>query len=126
MRQLGLGQSLHFFAQPEVDSVIRTTLNSDQDREIAIRDILNWSLDETCQDIAGNAMRWSQQGLDYHVRREAFDALTNAFNPADVDKVRSAWVQPEVKSLEELYGPKDASQQVNEPRGNHPSIIGRL
>jgi hypothetical protein len=56
MRKLGHGQSIMFFAPPEVDRSIRLVSNKRVAEDIHVSDILVWAMTETCSDIQ---QRWS-------------------------------------------------------------------
>jgi hypothetical protein len=69
MRLLGHGQSIKFFAPPEVDQVIRQAFSmSDSDR-ISVSDILHWAMLESCSEIQHFLPHWREQGIQYANRR---------------------------------------------------------
>ena len=104
MRQLGKGQSVMFFAPGEVDRRIRGLIPGGQESENGIRviDILRWAMHETCEDIDRHLPHWAQQGVDHHRRFSAYEEYRST---GDLTVLESAWLQPESRTLEEMYDP---------------------
>src|SRR6266404_3807159 len=104
MRQLGKGQSVIFFAPGEVDRHIRALMPTGQKSSdgVQVVDILRWALHETCLDIAHYLPHWAQQGVDHHRR---FSAYRKYNWRGKINVLRKFWLQPESKSLEEMYEP---------------------
>ncbi|KAG7450735.1 uncharacterized protein BT62DRAFT_884237 [Guyanagaster necrorhizus] len=104
MRQLGQGQSVMFFAPREIDQKIRKAAQKSDSAKIKAVDILRWSMLETCDEITRRVPQWAQQGYDYQRRKEAWEAcISSDISPA----VLNPWLQPEGRSLQELYGLSD-------------------
>ena len=104
MRQLGKGHSVMFFAPGEVDRRIRGLIPNGlaaEDR-ISVVDVLRWAMHETCEDIHHHLPFWAQQGLDHHKRFVAYQTHTTTKN---VKVLRTAWLQRESRTLEEMYLP---------------------
>ena len=104
MRQLGKGHSVMFFAPGEVDRRIRSRIpNGASSDRVRVLDVLRWAMQETCEDIRHHLPYWAQQGLDHHKRFTAYEKRrsTNA-----VEILRNAWLQPESRTLEEMYWEK--------------------
>jgi hypothetical protein len=104
MRQLGKGQSVMFFAPGEVDRRIRSLIPSDRGncRRIEVLDIIRWAMHETCEDIRHHLPHWAQQGVDHHHRFSAYKLYGST---CDLDSLRASWLQPECKTLEQMYDP---------------------
>jgi hypothetical protein len=102
MRQLGKGHSVMFFAQGEVDRCIRSHIPSGEASNVRVRvlDVLRWAMQETCEDIRHYLPYWAQQGLDHHKR---FTAYKEHKGTGDSKLLRDAWLQPESRTLEEMY-----------------------
>jgi len=102
MRQLGNGHSVMFFAPAEVDHHIRSLIPSGMAPGGCIRvlDILRWAIHETCEDIGHCLPYWAQQGLDHCKRSAAYEEYRSTGNS---EVLRSAWLQPESQTLEEMY-----------------------
>ncbi|KAH8997170.1 hypothetical protein EDB86DRAFT_3076760 [Lactarius hatsudake] len=100
----GKGQSVMFFAPGEVDRRIRGLIPRGQESEDGIRviDILRWAMHETCADIAHHLPHWAQQGVDHHRR---FSAYKQYRSTGDLTVLEGAWLQPESRTLEEMYDP---------------------
>ncbi len=109
MRQLGKGQSVMFFAPGEVDRRIRdfTPEHQASAKGIRVIDILRWVMHETCEDIAHHLPHWAQQGVDHHRRFSASKQYRLTKDPRDLEK---AWLQPESRTLEQMYDPVLSSQ----------------
>jgi hypothetical protein len=102
MRQLGKGHSVMFFAPGEVDRSIRNHIPGGvaSDGRIRVLDVLRWAMHETCDDIRHHLPYWAQQGLDHHKR---FTAYNEHRSTRDLNVLRDAWLQPESRTLEEMY-----------------------
>src|ERR1700729_3598164 len=106
MRQLGNGQSVMFFAPPEVDVGIRKEAGKTSQDMITVEDIIQWCMVETCNDIEHHAPAWAEQGADYMTRRRALDTLPQEVSETDnFDTLRNAWLQREARPLEVMYMP---------------------
>jgi len=105
MRQLGHGQSVMFFAPPEIDTAIRKTCVLSQNDLIRVEDILQWSMRETLADIEHHLPYWAVQGADYKARREAMDILPANPSQEDTRKLEKSWLQREAQCLSEMYDP---------------------
>jgi len=101
MRKLGHGQSVMFFAPPEVDRSIRDVNKKGETDDIHVSDILVWAMTETCSEIQQRASQWLQHGVDYKARHSSWSSfLSGRISPA---KLSDSWLQREAKHLEELY-----------------------
>ena len=110
MRKLGHSHSIMFFAPLEVDRNIRSVANKGPLDVIDTMDILQWAIRETCKDIQQRAPHWAQQGMNHQARYDAWSRFcADELTP---EQLSTEWLQPEVKSLEELYAPHDASKST--------------
>jgi len=101
MRGLGHGQSVMFFAPLEVDRRIQEAkLNSPG--KVKVVDILRWAMLQTCADIQHHATHWAQQGVDHKARQSAW--LDVSSEKASIQRLRSSWLRPEARTLEQMYG----------------------
>ena len=102
MRQLGKGHFVMFFAPGEVDRHIRRLIPGGAASGDLVRvvDVLRWAMHETCEDIHHHLPFWAQQGLDHHNR---FVAYKDHSATRNLDVLRSAWLQRESRTLEEMY-----------------------
>jgi hypothetical protein len=102
MRQLGKGHSVMFFAPGEVDRRIRSRIPGGvaSDGCVRVLDVLRWAMQETCEDIRHHLPYWAQQGLDH---RKRFTAHKEHRSTGDLQGLRNAWLQPESRTLEEMY-----------------------
>ncbi|KAF8546980.1 hypothetical protein OG21DRAFT_1607573 [Imleria badia] len=105
MRKLGHGHSVMFFAPPEVDRSIRSVAAKDG-QEITTTDILHWTIHETWTNIVRWAPYWTQQGMNHKSRRDAWSRFCN--NEITTEQMANSWLQPELKSLADLYTPRRA------------------
>ena len=105
MRQLGKGHSVMFFAPGEVDRLIRSRIPNRVafSGRLRVLDVLRWAMQETCEDILHHLPYWAQQGLDHYKR---FADYKKHRSTDDVNVLRSAWLQPESRTLEEMYWAK--------------------
>jgi hypothetical protein len=124
MRQLGKGHSVMFFAPGEVDNRIRGLIPSGMapGNRIQVLDILRWAMHETCEDIRHHLPYWAQQGLDHHRR---FASYKEHRSTGALEALRNAWLQPEARSLEDMYLPGTGTRMTPEIN-SVPSLCERI
>src|SRR6266404_354217 len=123
MRQLGKGHSVMFFAPGEVDRRIQHLIprGKESKKGVGVIDILRWAMHETCQDIAHHLPHWAQQGIDHHRR---FSAYKKYDSTGKLDVLKESWLQPESKTLEEMYEPVSGGKRARlGPRINDISSL---
>jgi hypothetical protein len=125
MRLLGQGQSVMFFAPPECDGQIRgvrraTIAATDA---IQIADIVRWVLLETCEDIQHYIPHWAEQGVS-HARRS--NALLEYRRSDEVGPLKQAWLVPEARTLEHMYGQKYDASELFKAAFDVPALRDRL
>ncbi|KAF8063995.1 hypothetical protein FPV67DRAFT_1608613 [Lyophyllum atratum] len=128
MRLLGVGQSVMFFAPPEVDRVIRERGHIPPAEKVEVVDILRWVMQETCRYIQHHLSHWAQQGVEYKRRKDAWD-LYESQDSTQVsrERLRSSWEEPDARSLEELYAPPPHHQSsAVHPAFQIPDLKQRL
>ncbi|KAG9308685.1 hypothetical protein JVU11DRAFT_11642 [Chiua virens] len=104
MRRLGHGHSVMFFAPLEVDLSIRfVTQKEDAKIPITAADILRWAIHETLTDIQERAPYWAQQGMSHQRRYDAWSRYCKG--ELVPDQLADAWLEPDAKSLTDLYAP---------------------
>ena len=104
MRKLGHGHSVMFFAPPEVDRNVRAVAaKRDPDTLLTTVDILCWAIHETWTDIQQRAPYWARQGINHKTRHDAWTRFCN--DDITPEQLAQAWMQPEHKSLADLYAP---------------------
>ena len=101
MRQLGKTHSVSFFASAEVASKIRERMVGSADR-IETKDVLLWTLHETCEQIKENGTLWASQGLNFANRAETWDQYYRG--DLDLSGLQTRIREREAQTLEELYG----------------------
>ena len=116
MRKLGHGHSVMFFAPPAVDQKIREAVaKTGSSARVTTVDILCWTIHETWAEIQQRAPYWAQQGMNYRSRHAAWSDFANGRSTKE--KLADAWLQPERKSLSNLYEPcasKNASGTLSD------------
>src|ERR1700731_2493084 len=112
MRKLGHGQSVMFFAPPDIDRVIRQACPTNE-QNIHTLDILRWVMLETCADLRRNVPHWAQQGFDYKIRNDAW--IRYFKRNISAQQLAPRWLQPEAKALEEMYGLETADSDHPQP-----------
>jgi hypothetical protein len=108
MRKLGNGHSVMFFAPTDVDRSIRSATQKADTDDVDMADILHWAMLETCRDIQMRAFHWVQQGSDFNARHSAWIQFAHA-PTTSVSILKTAWLQPEERSLEDMYTPHSPS-----------------
>ena len=110
MRKLGHGHSVMFFAPLEVDRRIRYVVGKRPSSDISAMNILQWAIRETCEDIQQRAPHWAQQGMDHTSRYAVWTSFCR--DELSSEELSDKWLQPEAKSLEDLYGPRNPSKSA--------------
>ncbi|THU87150.1 hypothetical protein K435DRAFT_867564 [Dendrothele bispora CBS 962.96] len=100
MRKLGHGQSVMFFALFDIDQKIRGFSGLDADAPVSSEHVVTWALEETVADIQHYTPHWLKQGIDYIERKKAWDAFESSGSAKHLTK----WLQPEARTLEDMYG----------------------
>ena len=108
MRKLGHAHSIMFFAPLEIDRHIRSVAAKGPQDAIDTMDILHWAMHETCDEIQQRAHHWVQQGTDHASRYAAWSGFCE--DQLTSKDLSDRWLQPEAKSLGDLYGPHNTSQ----------------
>ncbi|KIJ16246.1 hypothetical protein PAXINDRAFT_76138, partial [Paxillus involutus ATCC 200175] len=108
--KLGHGHSAIFFAPLEVDRNIDSVAYKDTSDRICFTDILRWVSRETCNDMIQQAFHWAQQAMDHASRYSAWSRFCN--NNLTPEQVSTAWLQPEAKSLVDLYSPRQSGSST--------------
>jgi hypothetical protein len=121
LRQLGKGQCVKFFAPPECDVQIRAV--SHYPNHIQAQDILRWVMLESCAQIRHYVPHWVQQGLE-HARHDEGERQYEV--DGDDAQLRDAWLTPEGRPLEEMYGQRDSSEGLLREALAHPDLAKRL
>ena len=105
MRQLGYGQSVRFFAPPEVHNKLLERTGKKDGDDIKTNDIIEWVIHETCSQTQRSIPLWANQGIGHQARQRAWDRYFVFVN--DDSNLSAAWQQPESQTLEEMYGVSD-------------------
>ena len=113
MRKLGQGHSIMLFASLEVDWRIRSVAGKDKDLLDVINtiDILHWAIRETWDHTQRWAPHWVQQGMDHTSRYAAWSSFCR--DQLTSKELSDEWLQPEAKSLEDLYAPRNRSNTAS-------------
>ncbi|KAF8475089.1 hypothetical protein BDZ91DRAFT_675137 [Kalaharituber pfeilii] len=107
MRNLGQGQSVRFFAPPEVHSkLLQHSGKNNFGANIETIDIISWVMYETCTQTQHNTALWANQGIGHQIRENVW--AKHRAGELNNEQLALAWKEPESKSLEELYGPSRA------------------
>ena len=112
MRKLGNGHSVVFFAPPEVDRRICSLADKDS-QSITTADVLHWAIRETWSDIQRWTPQWAQQGMTHKSQHETLSRCLR--DELTADQLATSWLQPEIKSLVDLYAPR-----------HHPNITSSV
>ena len=112
LRQLGQGQTLMFFAPPEVHHDIAKISSTKQTARLDGLNVIAWCLEESYQHIQDSQPLRVLQGLNFHRRRDAMTKLIQSL-PSIKDSMglevrenhRRSLVEHESQSLRDLYAP---------------------
>ena len=114
MRRLGNGQFVRFFSPVDIDKKIKAACKRFGDRRsdsLGAVDVLRWVISETCSDLANSIPHWVAQGIDYQNRGRAWDGFISSEGDR-LDELKEYWLQPEGKTLQEMYGLSATSSTV--------------
>ena len=113
MRKLGHGHSVMFFAPPAVDRSIRAAVSKTNPQTLMTTvDIICWAIHETWADIQQRAPYWAQQGMNHRLRHDAWSHCLNG--EFTREQLSDAWLQPDLKSLSDLYTPCSAENTTDD------------
>ncbi|KAL5609418.1 hypothetical protein FOVSG1_004099 [Fusarium oxysporum f. sp. vasinfectum] len=125
LRQLGTTQVVSFFVPPEVHQSISDLQNKTIHEPIDSADVVEWLLDNTCDQIEQLQPLYYSQGMDYCRRMQA--ALDHPDFLTDKPQ-RKAYVQAikqdEQQSLQNLYEPKIKNRAVGMQTSNNVVLKG--
>ena len=76
---------------------------TDQNTQVTTVDILCWVIHETWTDIQQRAPYWAQQGMSHKSRHDHWSRFCNS--DLTLKQLSDAWLQPDLKSLVDLYAP---------------------
>ena len=108
MRKLGNGQSVMFFAPPEVNHRILAAVGKNTENRVNTVDVVRWAIAETCTSTRGAVPLWASQGFCYQNTQEAWLSYSNG---GRIDQ--SAFALPEAQTLEEMYGFEEVADPLN-------------
>jgi hypothetical protein len=124
MRKLGHGHSVMFFAPLEVDQSIRAVATKKEPKtRVTTVDVLCWAIHETWTDIQRRAPHWAQQGMTHKSKYDAWSHFCN--NELAPEQLSDAWLQPEFKSLADIYAPNDTKNALSTLSALDPGIRQR-
>ncbi|KAF4425149.1 hypothetical protein FACUT_10088 [Fusarium acutatum] len=125
LRHLGTTQIVSFFVPPEVHQSISDLQNKTIHEPIDSADVIEWLLDNTCDQIEQLQPLYYSQGMDYCRRMQA--ALDHPDFLTDKPQ-RKAYVQAikqgEQQSLQNLYEPKLKNRAVGMQTSNNAVLKG--
>lgn len=126
MRKLGVGQSVMFCAPLEVDRRIREAGSLGPSADIKVLDVLRWSMSESCSEILHNVPHWAAQGMNYEKRTVSELSDSSTRRSTLKQTLRAAWLQPEARTLEQLYGLSERSAGLRHPAYDVPALRERF
>ncbi|KAF8429094.1 hypothetical protein EV426DRAFT_672940, partial [Tirmania nivea] len=96
MRKLGSGHSVTFCGPPEIDRVLHKFAANDGRGKVEVRDVIHWSMQQTCYNTRKLVPIWAKQGMSYRQRFQAAKEIVSRFP--------EALLEQEAKTLEQHYG----------------------
>ncbi|OTB13832.1 hypothetical protein K445DRAFT_368338 [Daldinia sp. EC12] len=105
LRQLGITQSVIFFAPPEVNQSIRDLCGKKEDQRVDSYDVIRWLINNTCDGIEQLQPLFYSQGTDFCNRMQAAEDFPD-FLVNDEDRMAfiDAIKHKERQTLQQLYG----------------------
>lgn len=127
LRLLGKTQAVTFFSPPEVHQSIldlRSASEADSTTEPRSLDVVRWLLDQTCNSLEQLEPLYYKQNIDYMQHTQArLDHPDFLKTPVSRDAYLSVVRSDEMRSLEQLYGPKhQAGGAKIKVSSFHPSL----
>src|SRR5437016_2550409 len=114
MRNLGYGQSVCFFAPPEVHRKIlyhcMKTDHAYESKQVETIDVLCWVMYESVIQTQQNFTLWASQGIDYQTRRSI--ALSSVWKTyINYQQFTTAWKKADSKTHTQMYstGSRDSN-----------------
>ncbi|KAM0217473.1 hypothetical protein ACHAQD_007453 [Fusarium lateritium] len=125
LRQLGTTQAISFFIPPEVHQSIADLQNKTMHEFIDSSDVIQWLLDNTCDQIEQLQPLYYSQGIDYCRRMQAALDYPNFLTDRSQRKSYvQAIKQDEQQSLQNLYEPKTKSRASGMQTSNNEVLKG--
>ena len=109
MRKLGSEHSVAFFASDEIRRKIASCVNKSNEEALDSSDVLLWALRQTCAHIIKDGALWASQGENFERRSSAWKKFQDG--TFSLSEVKDALLEPEARSLEELYSVQDEFHQ---------------
>ena len=109
MRKLGSEHSVAFFASDEIRRKIASCVNKSNEEALDSSDVLLWALRQTCAHIIKDGALWASQGENFERRSSAWKNFQDG--TSSLSEVKDALLEPEARSLEELYSVEDEFHQ---------------
>jgi Protein of unknown function (DUF3638)/Protein of unknown function (DUF3645) len=124
LRQLGISQSIVFFAPPEVHQSILDVRRKRPGDYIDSHDVICWLLEQTCSGIEQLQPLYFSQGSDFCRRTQAASNNPDFLVAADQRKgYLEALLQIEKQTLVQLYEPRKQPRPVASSGALAPEII---
>ncbi|KAF9772556.1 hypothetical protein IL306_009726, partial [Fusarium sp. DS 682] len=125
LRQLGTTQVVSFFIPPEVHQSIADLQNKTIHEQIDSADVIQWLLDNTCDQIEQLQPLYYSQGMDYCRRMQAaLDHPEFLIDKAQRKSYIREIKQDEQQSLQSLYEPKIKTRVAGMQTSNNPILKG--
>ena len=108
MRRLGSDHSVVFFASSEIWGKIQASTGN-YGNELNSSDVLIWTIHETWVQLKDNGAHWASQGLNFDIRRTAWDKYSN--DCLTLSGLADILREKESRTLHELYGVNESDSQ---------------
>ncbi|KAF2803743.1 uncharacterized protein BDZ99DRAFT_399090 [Mytilinidion resinicola] len=112
MRNLGKGQSVVAVASKEIEKQIQHCSSKSSGNQIAMDDVLEWCIQNTCMQTRKELPLWAHQGLRYQKQQCALHESVSGLEGVLSLEVTKMLLEPEAQSLEERYG-LDSSRSLH-------------
>lgn len=118
LRKLGGGQSVICLAPPEIYHQLQCLAKKPDGMALGMEDVLQWTLEETCQTIERLQPLWLQRGFSHSRRRLAYHRLVESqsielavLDRVSVNRFLEDTRDVEAKSLEVMYLAKEMNPE---------------
>lgn len=98
MRKLGNGHTVMFCGPPEIDRQIMAIAQENHRNTITVRDVLYWSMQETCHNARKLLPIWAKQGINYQTHLAAWNDI------GEGKEFPEGLLETESKTLTQHYG----------------------
>jgi hypothetical protein len=104
MRMLGKSHAVCYLVPPDVERNLRLVINS-HDRQLMARDVLRWTIENTCSELESAKASCAWRSLSYNHRSDVIDRHRQIPKHDDPREIGNLLPEKDRFSMEDLYEP---------------------